>query len=93
MLIIPVLTAFVHVEDCVFVPFCLDFGAISGSLNLYTISSCQQLQNAVRFLSDSRQQGQSSNWQIKLVKTVSHLESGIQVSGTGVGEGRWCWLK
>lgn len=43
MLIIPVLTSFVHVEDCVFVPFHLDFDAISGSLNSYTINSCQQV--------------------------------------------------
>jgi len=59
MLIIPLLISFVQMEDCVFVPFCLDLDAISGSLNLYTINSCQQVQNDVRFLSDTRQQGQS----------------------------------
>lgn len=75
MLIIPVLTSFVHVEDCIFVPFHLDFGAISGSLNSYTINSCQQVQNDARFLSDTRQQGQSLSWKIKLGKSVSHLES------------------
>lgn len=59
MLIILVLTSFVHVEDCIFVPFHLDFDAISGSLNLYTVNSCQQVQNDLRFLSDTREQEQS----------------------------------
>lgn len=59
MFIIPVLPSFVHVEDCIFLPFHLDFDAISGRFNSYTINSCQQVQNGVRFLSDTRQQGQS----------------------------------
>lgn len=89
MLIIPVLTSFVHVEDCVFVPFHLDFDAISGSLNSYTINSCQQVQNDARFLSDTRQQGQSLSWQIKSVKSVSHLESeSTKAWDTDIWEGR-----
>lgn len=59
MLVIPVLTSFVHMEHWVFAPFQLDFDAISGSLDSCTINSCQQVQNDVQVLSDTQQQGQS----------------------------------
>lgn len=75
MLVIPVLTSFVHMEHWVFAPFQLDFDAISGSLDSCTINSCQQVQNDVQVLSDTQQQGQSLSWQRKPVNCLVHLES------------------
>lgn len=46
MLIIPVLTSFVHMEYCIFVPFHLGFDAISGSLicaQLTVVSRCKMV--------------------------------------------------
>lgn len=75
VLVIPVLTSFVHTEHWVFAPFHLDFDAISGSLDSCTINSCQQVQNDVQVLSDTRQQGQSLSWQRKPVSFPVLLES------------------